>query len=212
MVLGGLIKIDLLECDALLESGQEAHIRITPFTNLPVHFTSHEKAAAIFDTDPAMFWSRKSSIETVTTRAMGKDLRTALELEVKSTGNSERNTIEIVLAGMGFIAIGGNFARAKIAVWTPAGRGVGVRTPIVLLIGKGYSLRPVKRQKVTRMINLGKKGQAKVAKLIALGIEKAKQKGEENHGTESRMDTGIELGVHNTEAAEKLTETGTGRE
>jgi hypothetical protein len=51
-----------------------------------------------------------------------------------------------------------------------------------------------------------------VAKLIALGIEKAKQKGEGNYGTESRMDSGIEIGVHNSEAAEKLTETGVGRE
>jgi hypothetical protein len=162
MVLGGLVRIDLLECDTRFESVPKAHIRITPFTNLPIHFTSHEKAAAIFDTDPAIFWSRKSSIETVTTKAMGEDLRTALELEVKSTGNSERNTIEIVLAGLGFIAIGGNFGRAKIAVWTPAGRGVGVRKPIVQLIGKGYSLTPVRRQKVPRMKLLGKNGQAKV--------------------------------------------------
>jgi hypothetical protein len=200
MVLGGLVRIDLLECESHLSSPEANHIRITPFTNLPIHITSHEKAAAIFDEDPASFWSRKSSIETVTTRALGKDMLTALELEVKSTGNSERNTTEIVIAGLGFIAIGGNFGRAKLSVWTPEGRGVGIRQPVVQRIGSGFSLRIVKRKKVIRMIKLGKKGQVKVAKLINLGMEQTTKKKERNEEeTESANETeNVDLGQEGT--------------
>lgn len=79
-------------------------------------------------------------------------MQTALELDIKSTGNSERNTIEIVFAGLGFVAIGGNFGEAKVRVMTPEGRGVGVRRPVVERIMGGFSLDVVKRKKVGRMI------------------------------------------------------------
>jgi len=92
-----------------------------------------------------------------TTRALGPELLPALNLDVKSTGNSARNTIEIVFAGMGFVAIGGNFGDAKVQVWTPQGRGVAIRRPIVQMIGKGYSLRPIRKRKTTRIIHLGNK-------------------------------------------------------
>jgi hypothetical protein len=70
----------------------------------------------------------------------------AATLDVKSTGNSVRNTIEIVIAGLGFVAVGGNFASAKIVVFTPGGRGVGVRRALVDRIEDvGFCLRPVKR-------------------------------------------------------------------
>jgi hypothetical protein len=76
---------------------------------------------------------------------------TAVELDVKSTGNSQRNTTEIVFAGMGFVAIGGNFARAKIRVLTPQGRGVGIRRPLVGFIeNKGCSLLVVKHKGTKR--------------------------------------------------------------
>jgi len=94
----------------------------------------------------------------VTTHAVGSSLRIALDLDVKSTKNSERNAIEIVIAGMGFIAIGGNFDQAKIQVWTPDGRGVGIRRPIVERIMGQYSLQVVWKRP-TRMIHLGNKSQ-----------------------------------------------------
>jgi len=84
-------------------------------------------------------------------------LRTALEAEIKSTGNSQRNTLEIVFAGMGFVAIGGNFLRAKVRVCTPEGRGVGVRRPIVQLIEGGYSLDTVRKPKWGRLILLSQR-------------------------------------------------------
>ena len=86
---------------------------------------------------------------------MAKHMLEALELDIKSTGNAERNTIEIVVAGLGFIAIGGNFETAKIKVWTPGGRGVGIRRPVVERIGVGYSLDVVRKKKIGRMIMLG---------------------------------------------------------
>jgi hypothetical protein len=215
MVLGGIVRIDLLEFEPHLSSPEADHIRITPFTNLPIHITSHEKAAAIFHELPAIFWSRKSSIETVTTRALGKDMLTALELDVKSTGNSERNTTEIVIAGLGFIAIGGNFGRAKLAIWTPEGRGVGIRQPIVQRIASGFSRRVVKTKKVIRMINLGKKGQEKVAKLINRGLEQEKTKKERiEEETESGPNNVNESGDENENGAENmnLDEVGTVRQ
>jgi hypothetical protein len=157
MVLGGLVKVDLLECKGHPSTPTANHIRITPYTNLPAHITSSEKAQAIMMEPPSSFWSRKSLIEVVTSRAVGKEMLTALELDVKSTGNTERNTIEIVLAGLGFIAIGGNFECAKLRVSTPAGRGVGIRRPVVLRIGAGYSLDIVRKRKVGRLIMLGRK-------------------------------------------------------
>src|SRR5579871_95335 len=123
MVLGGLVRIDLLECEGHPSTPTSSHIRITPYTNLPIHITSPEKADLIFKEPPSSFWSRKSTIEVVITKAVGAVLKPGLELEVKSTGNSQRNTIEIVLAGLGFVAIGGNFSSAKLRVWTPSGRG-----------------------------------------------------------------------------------------
>ena len=94
----------------------------------------------------------KSLIEVVTTETPGPMMQTALELDIKSTGNSERNTIEIVFAGLGFVAIGGNFGEARIRVLTPQGRGVGLRKPVVQRIMGGYSLDVVKRKKVGRLI------------------------------------------------------------
>jgi hypothetical protein len=157
VILGGMIRLDLLECTAHPNTPDNPHIRITPFTNLPVHQTSPEKAQLILEEPPSSFWSRKSKIEIVTKHAMAKHMLDALELEIKSTGNAERNTIEIVIAGLGFIAIGGNFGLAKIKVWTPAGRGVGIRRPIVEKIGTGYSLDVVRKKKIGRMIMLGRK-------------------------------------------------------
>lgn len=154
MVLGGLFRIDLLECEPY-PGTSNPHIRITPYTNLTVHVTSHKKAEAIFNEDPSIFWSRKSKVEVVTKHAMGPQMKVGLELDIKSTGDSERNTIEIVFAGLGFVAIGGNFPRAKLRVWTPDGRGVGIRKPIVQTMYKGYSLDPVK--KWSRLIMFGRK-------------------------------------------------------
>jgi len=156
MVLGGLVRIDLLECEGHPSTPEARHIRITPHTNLPIHITSTEKADFIFQEPPSSFQSRQSTIEVVTTCAVADELKTALELDIKSTGNSERNTIEIVLAGLGFVAIGGNFTSAKLRVLTPGGRGVGIRNPIVQRIGAGYSLDIVRRKKIGRMIGLGR--------------------------------------------------------
>lgn len=94
----------------------------------------------------------KSIVEVVTSEAQGPNMQTALELDIKSTGNSERNTIEIVFAGLGFVAIGGNFGEAKVRVETPRGRGVGVRKPVVQRIMGGFSLDVVRRKKVGRLI------------------------------------------------------------
>ena len=157
MLLGGLIRIDLLECEAHDSTPQSSHIRITSFTNLPLHLTSPEKADAILAEPPSSFWSRKSKIEVVTKSAMGKIILEALVLDVKSTGNAERNTIEIVFAGLGFVALGGNFKSAKLQVWTPNGLGVAVRRPIVERIGKGFSLDVVRKKKTGRLIMLGRK-------------------------------------------------------
>lgn len=157
MILGGMVRLDLLECTAHPNTPNNPHIRITPYTNLPIHQTSPEKAQLILEEPPSSFWSRKSKIEIVTKNAMAEHMLEALELEIKSTGNAERNTIEIVIAGLGFIAIGGNFEMAKIKVWTPGGRGVGIRRPIVQNIGKGYSLDIVRKKKIGRMIMLGRK-------------------------------------------------------
>src|SRR5436190_5667856 len=157
MVLGGLVRIDLLECEGYPLTPNDPHIRITAFSNLPMHITSTEKAEAIFNESPSSFWARKSKIEVVTKHAMAKDLSVALEMDLKSTGNAERNTIEVVFAGLGFIAIGGNFSTAKLRIWTPAGRGVAIRRPIVEKIGGSYSLNVVKKKKVGRLVMLGKK-------------------------------------------------------
>ena len=146
-MLGGIVRIDLLECEAHPSTPDANHIRITSFTNLPQHITSTKKALEIFDTEPAKFKIRKSMIEVCVSKAVGGEMLTALELEVKSTGNSERNTIEIVMAGLGFVAIGGNFQRAKVRVSTPAGRGIGIRRPVVERIANtGSSLLVVRRK------------------------------------------------------------------
>lgn len=156
-MLGGLIRIDLLECIPYAANEKNPHVRITAFTNLPIHSTSPEKAAAIFNEPPSIFWSRKSIIEVVTHSALGETLLPALDLDLKSTGNADRNTVEIVFAGLGFVAIGGNFLHAKVKVWSPGGRGVGVRRPIVDKVSGGYRLDIVRRKKVGRLIILGRK-------------------------------------------------------
>lgn len=157
MVLGGIIRIDLLECEGHPSTPTDPHIRITAFSNLTLHITSTEKAELIFQEPPSSFWSRKSKIEIVTKHAMGPYLLQALELEIKSTGNVERNTVEIVFAGLGFVAIGGNFVKAKLRVWTPGGRGIAVRRPVVERIAGGFSLDVVRKRKVGRLIMLGRK-------------------------------------------------------
>ena len=67
-------------------------------------------------------------------------------------GNPQRNTVEIVFAGLGFVAIGGNFLHAKVKVSSPGGKGVGVRRPIVERLSGGYRLDIVKRKKIGRLI------------------------------------------------------------
>jgi hypothetical protein len=55
------------------------------------------------------------------------------------------------------VAIGGNFLHAKIKVWSPGGRGVGVRRPIVDKLSAGCRLDVVRRKKIGRLIMLGRK-------------------------------------------------------
>lgn len=157
MILGGLVRIDLLECEGHPSTPQTPHIRITPFTNLPPHTTSTFKSLSILSSEPQTFHSRSSIIEIVTRHAMSSHLLPSLEMEIKSTGNAERNTIEIVIAGLGFVAVGGNFGRAIVRVWSPGGRGVGIRRPIVERIGGEFSLDVVRRRKVGRLTILGRK-------------------------------------------------------
>ena len=130
----------MLECEPRESTGNAAHIRLTTFCNLPKHYTSSVKADFISTAPPIYYQNKKSTIEICTREALGDKLLTALELDIKSTGNSERNTIEVVFAGLGFIAIGGNFARAKVRISTPEGRGVGIRRPLVARINNGDSL------------------------------------------------------------------------
>lgn len=85
---------------------------------------------------------------------MDPEMQIALETTIASTGNAARNTVEIVFAGMGFVAVGGNFERAKLRVWTPGARGVGIRRPVVKIIQGGFSLDTVKRPKWGRLILL----------------------------------------------------------
>ena len=133
------MRFDVLECTAHPSMPGLPHIRLTLFSNLPPHFTNPEKAEIILNKDPAEFFDKKSKIEIVTNRPMAPELRVALEMEVQSTKNVTKNTIEVVIAGMGFIAIGGNFLHAKIRVWAPKGKGIGVRRPIVTTIGGNQS-------------------------------------------------------------------------
>ena len=84
-----MIRIDLLECIPQASTSNNPHIRITAFTNLPVHSTSPEKATAIFNEPPSSFWSRKSIVEVVTHSALGDQLLPALDLDLKSTGPSQ---------------------------------------------------------------------------------------------------------------------------
>jgi hypothetical protein len=170
MVLGGLIKIDLLECEPHISTPHANHIRITAFTNLPCHITSAEKAMAIFEQDPIEFIRRRSSVEVCVKKALGNQLLTALDLDVTSTGNSARNTIEIVFAGLGFVAIGGNFATCKVRVSTPGGRGTGIRKPVVDRIGdEGCCLPVVRRRGVIRPVKIKKGGGLRVD--IGDGVE-----------------------------------------
>jgi hypothetical protein len=157
MVLGGLFRIDLLECIPHRSNKGPNHVRITTFTNLPSHITSTEKAIEIFNKEPSEFIKTCSSIEICSSRALGPELRLGLELDLKSTGDSERNTVEIVFAGLGFVAIGGNFVQAKLQVWTPQGRGIGIRQPIVQEIEGGQSLRVLKRKPIARLVPIKKK-------------------------------------------------------
>jgi hypothetical protein len=157
MILGGLIRIDLLEVVPHAQTPSDPHIRITAFTNLIRHLTSTPKAETILHEQPSSFHDRKSQIEIVTNRAMGPVMKVALETDVRSTGNSQRNTLEIVVAGQGFVAVGGNFERARVRVWTPEGRGVGVRRPIVREIEGGDSLMVVRKPKWTRLVSSWRK-------------------------------------------------------
>jgi hypothetical protein len=81
-----MIRIDLLECIPHAANSHNPHIRITAYTNLPVHSTSPEKATAIFNEPPSSFWSRKSIIEVVTHSPLSDTLLPALDLDLKSTG------------------------------------------------------------------------------------------------------------------------------
>lgn len=154
MMLGGMIKIDLISCTPHPSSitTSPPHIRLTPFTNLPPHLTSTLKSQHILSLPPTHFIQSHSLIEVVTSQSVGPSLQTTLDLKVKSTGNSERNTIEIVFAGLGWVSIGGNFGSAVIKVQSPEGRGVGVRRPVVERIGAGDSLEVVRRRKVGRVV------------------------------------------------------------
>jgi hypothetical protein len=163
MILGGLVRIDVLECEGYETTPEANHIRITPFMNQPVHITNPSRAEEILNTNPAMFYSNKSPIEITTLQPMGPKMAVALDLEVKSKKDPSRNTLEIVFAGVGWVAIGGNFSRAKIRVYTPEGRGVDIRQPVVKTIHGDYSLTTVKGPR-KRMIHLG--NTAKVAQRI----------------------------------------------
>jgi len=55
------------------------------------------------------------------------------------------------------VAIGGNFLYAKVKVWTPGGKGVGVRRPIVDKVSGASRLDIVKRKKIGRLIMLGRR-------------------------------------------------------
>jgi hypothetical protein len=146
LVLGGLVRIDLVSIEPHPTTTKNPHIRITSFTNLPQHITSTAKAESLFNQTPQHYKRTNSSIEVCVVRALGPEMEVAATLDVKSTGNSARNTIEIVIAGLGFVALGGNFLRAKVVVFTPRGRGVGVRRALVDRIEDvGCCLRAVKR-------------------------------------------------------------------
>jgi hypothetical protein len=188
MLLGGMIRIDLISCTPhpLTSSNNNnnnstpgthtspAHIRLTPFTNLPPHLTSTLKATTILDLPPNHFIKSNSLIEVVTSQAVGPSLQTSLDLEIKSTGNSQRNTIEIVFAGLGFVALGGNFGSAVVRVMTPLGRGVAVRKPVVEKIMGGDSLEVVRRRRVGRVVGRRKDGEeveGKEDEMVGDGME-----------------------------------------
>ncbi|KAJ1771256.1 nitric oxide associated protein 1 [Coemansia sp. RSA 1813] len=121
--LGGLARIDLLE--------GPSRVFVTIFSMVRPHFTNIQRADELIK-------DMESGKPTVLKPPMGDSERLKLfpkhEVAVEHSfeGLHKRHaTIDIALAGIGWVAITGMFPHAKIRVYTPHGTGACVRPPLM---------------------------------------------------------------------------------
>ncbi|KAJ2782934.1 nitric oxide associated protein 1 [Coemansia interrupta] len=123
VMLGGLGRIDLVE-------GTQ-YVYVTVFSNIRPHFTRIKRANELTE-------RIESGISTFLRPPIGDEERlktfpkSKLAVEHTFEGLHRRHaTLDVAFAGIGWIAITGQFPQATIQVFTPNGMGVSVRPPMM---------------------------------------------------------------------------------
>ncbi|KAJ2342780.1 nitric oxide associated protein 1 [Coemansia sp. RSA 2618] len=123
VMLGGLGRIDLVE--------GPSRIFVTIFSNIRPHFTRIKRADELVQ-------RMQTGEKTILQPPVGDADRLrwfpqqelALEHEFEGL-HKHHATLDVVFAGVGWVAINGQFPRAKIRVFSPFGTGVCVRPPMM---------------------------------------------------------------------------------
>ncbi|KAJ2847606.1 nitric oxide associated protein 1 [Coemansia brasiliensis] len=123
VMLGGLGRIDLVD--------GPARVLVTVFSAIRPHFTRISRADELAN-------RMRAGEQTVLQPPVGDSDRLQwfphqkLALEHEFEGTHKRNaSLDVVFAGVGWIAITGLFPWAKIRIYSPFGAGVGVRPPML---------------------------------------------------------------------------------
>ncbi|KAJ1750976.1 nitric oxide associated protein 1 [Coemansia sp. RSA 989] len=123
VMLGGLGRIDLVD--------GPSRVLVTVFSVIRPHFTRISRADELAN-------RMRVGEQTILQPPVGDIERLKwfphqkIALEHEFEGTHKRNaSLDVVFAGVGWIAITGQFPRAKIRVYSPFGAGVGVRPPML---------------------------------------------------------------------------------
>ncbi|KAJ2454408.1 nitric oxide associated protein 1 [Coemansia sp. RSA 2336] len=123
VMLGGLGRIDLVD--------GPSRVLVTIFSVIRPHFTRISRADELAN-------RMRVGEQTILQPPVGDSERLKwfphqkVALEHEFEGTHKRNaSLDVVFAGVGWIAITGQFPRAKIRVYSPFGAGVGVRPPML---------------------------------------------------------------------------------
>ncbi|KAJ1890113.1 nitric oxide associated protein 1 [Kickxella alabastrina] len=123
IMLGGLGRIDLVD-------GPE-YVYVTVFSNIHPHFTRTQRAVELTE-------RLEAGEKTFLRPPIGDEDRlksfpkSKLAVEHTFEGTHKQHaTLDVAFAGIGWVAITGQFPRATIQVFTPNGMGVSVRPPLM---------------------------------------------------------------------------------
>ncbi|KAJ2616953.1 nitric oxide associated protein 1 [Coemansia sp. RSA 1365] len=123
VMLGGLGRLDLVE--------GPTRVFVTIFSNIRPHFTRIERADELTKSmEAGKDTILKPPVGDVDRLKQFPHQKLAMEHEFEGL-HKHHATLDVVFAGVGWIAITGLFERAKIKIYSPFGTGVGVRPPMM---------------------------------------------------------------------------------